>query len=157
MTQIRQYTRLNGMTEEEKKLHKAEQIRKWKENNKEREKLYYEARKEEKLKKAKEQRKENPEIFMLRNAKARALAKNLDFNIEIEDITIPEFCPILGIKLEISEGAPSSSSPSLDRIIPELGYTKGNVRVISNLANSMKANATIDQLIKFANWVLNNH
>jgi hypothetical protein len=38
----------------------------------------------------------------------------------------------------------------LDKIIPELGYVKGNVRIISTLANTMKSNATKDQLLTFA-------
>lgn len=42
-------------------------------------------------------------------------------------------------------------SPSIDRIIPELGYTKGNIRVISNRANLLKSNATIEELQKVIN------
>ena len=38
----------------------------------------------------------------------------------------------------------------MDKIIPELGYVKGNVRIISTLANTMKSNATKDQLLTFA-------
>jgi hypothetical protein len=38
----------------------------------------------------------------------------------------------------------------LDKIIPELGYVKGNVRIISTLANTMKSNAIKDQLLTFA-------
>ena len=45
------------------------------------------------------------------------------------------------------------SSPSLDRIIPELGYVPGNVQVISHQANTMKSNATLKELKAFAAWV----
>ena len=38
------------------------------------------------------------------------------------------------------------SSPSLDRIIPSLGYVKGNIRVISFRANTLKNNATLSEL-----------
>lgn len=38
------------------------------------------------------------------------------------------------------------NSPSLDRIVPERGYVAGNLRVISNRANTLKNNATIDEM-----------
>lgn len=58
----------------------------------------------------------------------------------ISDIIIPETCPMLGIKLEFGfdKQGGNFNSPSLDRIIPELGYTKGNVMVISKRANMIK-------------------
>lgn len=56
-----------------------------------------------------------------------------------------ERCPCLGIKLEWC-GDPDNS-PSLDRINNDKGYVKGNVVWISHYANSIKRNATIDQLL----------
>lgn len=72
------------------------------------------------------------------SAKRRAREKQLPFNITLEDIVIPEYCPILNIKLFLGKGNPCDNSPSLDRIIPEFGYVKGNVRVISCKANLIK-------------------
>ena len=95
----------------------------------------------------------NPEKIMLRRAKKRAKKNNLPFNIEIEDIFIPENCPILGLKLELKIGkgkGAAHNSPSLDKIIPKLGYVKGNVRVISNRANTLKKVATIEGIQKIA-------
>ena len=37
-------------------------------------------------------------------------------------------------------------SYSLDKIIPELGYVKGNVWIISNKANAIKSNASLEEL-----------
>lgn len=85
--------------------------------------------------------------------RSRAKAKDIPFNITVDDIKIPEFCPVLGIKLNCNHGHSGyfDDSPSIDRIIPELGYTKGNIRVISNRANLLKSNATIEELQKVIN------
>ena len=99
---------------------------------------------------------ESPEALFIHRAKQRAKKKNVPFSISTEDIYIPEFCPILGLRLESQEKSGGSQcSPSLDRLVPELGYVKGNVWVISKLANNMKLNATPEQLLLFAQWVVN--
>lgn len=94
---------------------------------------------------------------MLAGAKTRSRAKNLDFNITLDDIIIPEFCPILETKLTRGDHkrweAPENTI-SLDRIDPTKGYIKGNVRVISTLANTMKNNATKEQLKLFAKNII---
>jgi hypothetical protein len=79
-------------------------------------------------------------------AKVRAKKYGVDFNLEPSDIITPEFCPVLGIPLFIGDGKSTANSPSLDRIIPSVGYTKGNVRVISHKANTIKSNATAEEL-----------
>lgn len=94
-------------------------------------------------------REENPERRMLTSAKERAKNKNLDFNLELSDIYIPEFCPYLEIPLFKGTKTVRKNSPSLDRIDSSLGYVKGNIQVISNLANTMKNNATREELIIF--------
>jgi hypothetical protein len=79
-------------------------------------------------------------------AKKRALKKGLEFSIKPKDIHIPKKCPILKVPLICS----TRYSPSIDRIYPDKGYVKGNIAVISALANSMKANATPQELLIFA-------
>jgi hypothetical protein len=97
--------------------------------------------------------KANPEQRMLWNAKKRAKNNNLEFNLSLEDIQIPERCPILGITLERGNTHTNrDSSPSLDKILPEKGYVKGNVQVISDLANRMKSNATFAQMVMLGKW-----
>jgi hypothetical protein len=93
-------------------------------------------------------RKGKPEEGILARARTRAKKFGLPFNITSEDIVIPDVCPIFGLKLEIADKIFNDSSPSLDRIIPELGYVKENVIVISNRANVLKRDAKIDELEK---------
>ena len=47
----------------------------------------------------------------------------------------------------------SANSPSLDRIIPDLGYVEGNVAFISGAANTLKLNRTPIILRKIADFV----
>ena len=82
------------------------------------------------------------------NVKKRAKQKGIGFELNIEDIPqVPEHCPILGIKIIANDvSSPLDSSPSLDRINPLLGYIVGNIRIISNRANRIKADATLEEL-----------
>jgi hypothetical protein len=81
--------------------------------------------------------------------KARAKKKNIPFTITLQDIEIPTHCPILEIPLEVGVKKCTNNSPSLDKIIPGLGYIPGNVRVISMLANKMKTDASKEEILKF--------
>lgn len=96
---------------------------------------------------------------MLRSAKHRAKKQGVPFDIEKSDLVIPELCPVLGMPLVCNAGTGNAkqNSPSLDKIVPELGYTKGNIQIISYLANAMKSDATPEQLILFAEWVLETY
>ena len=87
-------------------------------------------------------------IYMVRRARHRAKKLNLPFNITPGDITIPEKCPILGITLRVATGRHKDDSPALDKIIPEKGYVKGNVMVISQRANVLKRDASLEELEK---------
>lgn len=87
---------------------------------------------------------------MLSRAKNRSEEKNIPFNITKEDIVFVEICPLLNIPLNWEGGPRDKNTPSLDRVIPELGYVKGNVRIISNLANMMKSYASAQELLTFS-------
>lgn len=94
----------------------------------------------------------NPEKVLYKAAKNRAKAKEWDFDIEIEDVVIPTHCPLLGIELVPRQGGHGAqdASPSLDRIDASKGYVKGNVWVISAIANRIKTNATPEQIMTVA-------
>lgn len=98
-----------------------------------------------------------PAYVMWKNAATRAQASGVPFLITPADIPpTPDFCPVLGLKLAINtQGAgarrgASDCSPSLDRIVPELGYIPGNVRIVSMRANRIRSNATSKELIAIA-------
>lgn len=97
----------------------------------------------------------DPVDELLYKARVRAKNKNLSFSIEYEDVVIPDYCPILHIPLHHGKGHSWSFSPTLDRINNAYGYIKGNVHVISALANQMKSSATEKQMFTFAKWVIN--
>ena len=85
-------------------------------------------------------------------AKARAAKIGVPFDLHWRDIfPIPSHCPVLGIELEIG-GSSRHNSPSLDRIIPARGYVRGNVVIISDLANRILSDATPAQVRKAADW-----
>ena len=96
---------------------------------------------------------------MLRRARQRAKERGLEFNLELKDIHIPTHCPVLGIELACHKGRSGGNpnSPALDRIDNTKGYVKGNVMVISHRANMMKVDASPEELIKFAEWVLTRY
>jgi predicted nucleic acid-binding Zn-ribbon protein len=100
---------------------------------------------------------QTPEVKMYRRAKSRARQRGLEFSLKKTDIVIPATCPILGIPLVTHAGKSGAyaDSPSLDRIDNSRGYTKDNVWVISQRANAMKHDAPWDELVKFAEWILN--
>lgn len=87
-----------------------------------------------------------PEANMLDRSKSRAKRKGFEHNITIDDISIPEVCPLLGIPLFMGKNGVCPNSPTLDRIDSTKGYIKGNVWVISYKANTIKSNATLEEL-----------
>lgn len=129
----------------------------WKQKNKDKLQKYKDEHKEKMknqdfrkahLDKQKETRRQFPERMLLASAKQRSKLKNLPFNLDLSDIEIPDICPILKIPIFFSNGG--KNSPSIDRIDNLKGYVKGNIRIISHLANTMKSHATPEELISFS-------
>lgn len=92
--------------------------------------------------------------YLLSLCKTRAKRFNVPFDITEEDIVIPTVCPALGIPLEnFKSRGPRDSSATVDRIDPSKGYVKGNVAVISGLANRIKNNANHTDILKVGRWL----
>ena len=92
--------------------------------------------------------------------KARARAKELDFNLDSEYLKsiFPKNkkCPALGIPFKVldryAKGKELQQKVSLDRIDSSKGYVKGNVQWVSLLANAIMTNATPDQVIQVGQY-----
>lgn len=96
----------------------------------------------------------------LSHIKSRAKKENIPFDLTLSYAVsiVTENCPALGFKLSWAKrNGRQRNSPSLDKINPELGYVEGNVMWLSNMANTMKQDASKEQLKKFADWILNGH
>ena len=97
--------------------------------------------------------------IMYKNALKRARRDKIPFDIDIEYLKSikTDRCPIFDMELswgKIGEGqANKTNSPSLDKIKPAYGYIKGNVCIISNLANKIKQDVGYEELYKVADWL----
>lgn len=100
----------------------------------------------------------SPEKYILRSIKHSAKERNIPFDLTIEDIILPAECPVFNEPLLLNIGKGHSPfSYSVDRIDSSKGYIKGNIQIISKLANTMKQNATPEQLLRFASWVFETY
>lgn len=101
---------------------------------------------------------ENTLEFQFRQRRNAALKKGIPFTINYEELNQPEFCPILGIKLNYGWGGLNGhlrdpAKATIDKKIPKLGYIKGNVYIISWRANKLKSDMTLDELEKILNYL----
>lgn len=91
----------------------------------------------------------------IQGCRKRAVDKGFPYDREaIKELlaAAPTRCPVLGIELTV--GSPlRDSSTTIDKRIPANGYVRGNMTIISHLANRIKTNATASQIAAVANWV----
>jgi hypothetical protein len=97
------------------------------------------------------------------SAKYSSKGRGLDFTLLLEDVIIPERCPILGILMvqnpaDIQNGNGRGNLnnfpnyPTIDRLDSSKGYHKNNILVISWRANSLKKDATKEEVEKLYHW-----
>lgn len=90
------------------------------------------------------------EQTMLASSRFRAKKQGIPHTITLEDIVIPEVCPVLGVPIVLERNHPYR--PSLDQVNPRKGYTPDNIQVLSMRANHLKLNMTLEEaklLVKF--------
>lgn len=90
----------------------------------------------------------SPIRVILRGAKCSAKSRGIEFNIQPEDLTIPDHCPVLGIPIARFLGIGNPRTASIDRIDPKKGYLRGNVRIISWLANRLKSDCDNPEILR---------
>jgi len=104
----------------------------------------------------------NPFPQMVSNAKIRSKADGRIFNISTEYIKsiFPKDarCPVLGVKFDMTlkKGGTQKHSPTLDKIIPEKGYVKGNLIIVSWIVNRIKGDVNYDEMEKILKYYLKN-
>lgn len=93
-------------------------------------------------------REENPARHMINRTRLAAKKKGLVFSITETDILpLPKICPALGLVLEYLGGCRNqANSASIDRRDNSKGYVPGNVFVISRRANTLKSDATFEEM-----------
>ena len=105
-----------------------------------------------------EWRRNNIERCIYYEAYRRSKDKNIEFNLSISDIKVPDVCPVLGIPLFMrdydGQNISSDNSPTLDRIDPKGSYSPENIRVISARANRIKSNGTVLDHIRIVKYII---
>ena len=139
----------------------SKQNKQWHENNAGYRKQCYEENKE--YFKARRKGKNNRLHEMLKAAKYRASNDCLPFDLTIEymESIAMDYCPITGEPLDwdlqfSEKGKRNPMAPSLDKIIPSLGYIQGNVAIICNQMNTLKSDMTLKELNQLVDYVRRN-
>lgn len=120
------------------------------EHRRQKDREYYQRNRSKIIERTVKYQQDNRVVHLLAQIKYRSKSKGIPFDLTKEDIVIPEYCPILGIKLNFASGKVRPDSPSIDQIVPGGGYTKDNIWVISQRANVIKNDATPSELIQIA-------
>lgn len=87
--------------------------------------------------------------------KSSAQKRNIEFTLtlpELNELSFPITCPILGIPLQYNRGTALDNSYSIDRIDSTKGYNINNIEVISLRANKLKSNATMQEIQLLAEY-----
>lgn len=99
-------------------------------------------------------KKNDPKSWIVNRLRSKCKQDGTPFDLSVDDIFIPEYCPVLGIKLKLpGQGKHGNESASVDRLEPQKGYVRGNIAIISMLANRLKNNGTASQHERIAAWM----
>ena len=95
----------------------------------------------------------------------RANTAGTSFNLELADLyeIIPadEKCPVFNLPFDVftvkgGKPGPKPMSVSCDRIEPDKGYVRGNIRLISMKANRILSNVPLSDLQRVVAWAESN-
>ena len=103
-------------------------------------------------------RKTKPFLHRCTRAKTRATSLNVPFDLTpdyLESIWTGK-CAVFETEINLATERNNESAAELDRIIPKLGYTIGNVCWLSRRANRLKNNAALEELKTLLEWMEKN-
>lgn len=121
-------------------------------------KRYYAENRTNLLSKERIRLEQKPWKYLCKYARLRAKKLNLPFDLTEDYVAslLPHnmLCPVIHIPLVVSKGCIADGSMTIDRINPSLGYVRGNVAIISKLANSIKNDCTDPAILySMADWL----
>ena len=101
----------------------------------------------------------HPEQSRIADARKRAKRDGVPCTLTIADVRAilePMRCSATGLPLAHAKGSngPAATSPSLDRIVPALGYVPGNVRLVCHRFNALRKDAPVSRDAEFRGRVL---
>ena len=113
------------------------------------EKKRYAAHPEKQIENQRRYRQAHPFKLMLKSSKERAERYKLPFDLTLGYLKkifddCGGMCPMTGFTMKKNSTQNDNYSMSLDRIIPEKGYTQKNVRIVSRWYNSAKGTNSDD-------------
>lgn len=100
-------------------------------------------------------RAKNRFAIRMRSCRARAKEKGLPFDLTTEYLEEiwTGVCPAFGVSLDIKAKKDEQDHAQLDKIIPDLGYVRGNVVWLSQRANRIKDDASVEDLERLLEWL----
>jgi hypothetical protein len=142
------------LTEEERKRRRRESRRKWSEKHPEvgriKGKKRYARNPEKYREKGRASYARNLLVQRLRSIRRRCKVAGTTCTLTQEHLRSPPTCPFLGISLQVGAASGMSTSPTVDRINPNGGYTPENILFLSYRANTIKNNASAEELLRVA-------
>lgn len=101
---------------------------------------------------------DNTMPHQFRQRKNQAIKKGIPFTVELDDLEQPEYCPVLGLKLNYAWGGKNGKATdpckaTIDKLDPSKGYVPGNIFIISWRANKLKSDMTLNELEKILTYM----
>jgi hypothetical protein len=93
---------------------------------------------------------------LIGNVRRRCREQQIAYDLDVDYLLsiASDKCPVFKTPFIWSQGnGYSPEGPSLDKVIPTLGYIKENVVFISRIANTIKQNVTEKELYAVADWL----
>lgn len=142
-----------------KKAKDARFYQRHKKRLREKQSLYYQKTSLARIAKSKEYRNspEGRSREMVKAARARAKQKNINFTISYLDllpILVNGRCEITDIPFQYVSYSPFA--PSLDRKVPEIGYTPENTQIVVKAYNYAKGCGTHEDVLRLARSLVKN-